>query len=185
MSRREHDAELEDARARAIAELEVLHAGREIDAPEYERKVALAKRARSTPELDALDVPESTPAVGSSAELAHPADERGSVVAILTGARRTGAWEPPGNLSVLNVLGGVRLDFREAELLEGVTEVVVTAILGGVEIIAPPGANVQSDGLALMGEFTHLAHRSPHPQSPLLRIRGFSLMGGVKVKIKS
>jgi hypothetical protein len=174
MSRREHDAELEDARARAIAELEVLHAGREIDAPEYE-----------PPELDALDVPESTPTVGSSAELAHPADEHGSVFAILTGVRRTGAWEPPENLSVLNMLGSVRLDFREAELLEGATEVVVTAILGGVEIIAPPGANVQSDGFALMGEFTHVGHRSPHPQSPLLRIRGFSLMGGVKVKIKS
>ena len=185
MSRKEPDLDLEDARARTIAELEVLRAGREIDASEYEQRVALAQRARSTPELQALNDLESVPAVAQAAELAHPADEQGSVVAILTGVQRQGAWEPPETLRVLSVLGGVNLDFRKAELLEGVTEVVVTAILGGVNIIAPPGADVQSDGFALMGEFTHLAHRSPHPDSPVLRIRGFSLMGGVSVKVKS
>ena len=86
--------------------------------------------------------------------------------------------------SVMRVLSSsaIRVSLTESD---GVTEVVVTAILGGVEIIAPPGADVESDGFALMGEFTHLAHRSPHPRSPVLRVRGFSLMGGVKVKIKS
>jgi hypothetical protein len=185
MSRKKRDLELEDARARAIAELEVLRAGREIDSSEYEQKMAVARGARSTPELQALDDLESAPAVARSAEIAHAADERGSVVAILTGAQRKGAWEPPETLNVLNVLGGANLDFREAELLEGVTEVVVTAILGGVNIIAPPGADVQSDGFALMGEFAHLAHRSPHPDSPVLRIRGFALLGSVSVKVKA
>jgi hypothetical protein len=108
MSRKERDAELEDARARAIAELEVLRAGREIDASEYEQRMAVARRARSTPELQALDELESVPAVARSAEVAHTADERGSVVAILTSVQRKGAWEPPETLSVLSVLGGVR-----------------------------------------------------------------------------
>jgi hypothetical protein len=44
--------------------------------------------------------------------------------------------------------------------------------------------DVEADGVALMGEFTHLVHRSPHPDSPVLRVRGFSLMGGVSVKVK-
>jgi predicted membrane protein len=78
----------------------------------------------------------------------------------------------------------VELDFREAEFLDGVTEVVVTAVMGGVNVIAPPGVDVESNGFALMGDFNHVQHRSPHPDSPLLRIRGFSLMGGVNVKIK-
>ena len=56
---------------------------------------------------------------------------------------------------------------------------------GGVDIVVPPGADVQSDGVAVMGEFSHLAHRSPHADAPVLRIRGFSLMGGVTVKVKS
>lgn len=184
MGGRERDGQLEDARARAIAELEVLRAGEEIDAPEYERKLALVRSARSAPELEALAGSGSLPAPSAPGEAVDPADEHGSVVAILTGVRRTGSWEPPEHLKVLNVLGGVRLDFREAELLEGETEVAVTAILGGVEIIVPAGADVVSDGFALMGEFTHLAHRSPHPRSPALRIRGFSFMGGVSVQIK-
>jgi hypothetical protein len=58
MSRREHDAELEDARARAIAELEVLHAGREIDAPEYERRRS-STRSRSSPPLQSAPRPSS------------------------------------------------------------------------------------------------------------------------------
>lgn len=186
MGSRGRDAGLEDARARALAELEVLRAEREIDGSEYDRRVALAQRARSTPELQALCGVAEPPDVRPRDDvIPHPADERGSVVAILTGVRRSGAWEPPETLQVLNVLGGVNLDFREAELLEGVTEVIVTAILGGVNIVAPPGADVHSDGFALMGEFTHLAHRSPHPDSPVLRIRGFTLMGGVSVKIRS
>ena len=184
MGGRERDGQLEDARARAIAELEVLRAGEEIDGPEYERKLALVRSARSTPELEAVAGAGPLPAPSPPGELADPAAVHGCVVAILSGVRRTGSWEPPEHLNVLNVLGGVRLDFREAELLEGETEVAVTAILGGVEIIVPPGADVVSDGFAVMGEFTHLTHRSPHPQSPALRIRGFSLMGGVTVKVK-
>jgi hypothetical protein len=81
-------------------------------------------------------------------------------------------------------MGGVELDFREAEFLDGVTEVVVLTVMGGVSILAPPGVDVEADGVALMGEFTHLVHRSPHPDSPVLRVRGFSLMGGVSVKVK-
>ena len=184
----DHDrrsADLEDARARTLAELELLRAERELDAPEYERRVGLARVARSTGELAALG---EAPVLPSPARFREPAeleDEQGSVVAVLTGVNRKGGWEPPETLRVLSVMGGVHLDFRQAELLEGVTEVVVTAIMGGVDIIVPPGADVQSNGFALMGEFAHVSHRSPHADSPALRIRGFSLMGGVTVKIKS
>ncbi|MEN8182293.1 MAG: LiaF domain-containing protein [Myxococcota bacterium] len=177
--------ELEDVRARTLAELELQRVEHELDAPEYERRVDLARRARSETELEALRPTPSLPAAPPLRELVSADEERDSVVAILTGANRKGSWEPPQTLRVLSVMGGVNLDFRQAELLDGVTEVEVTAIMGGVDIIVPPGADVHSNGFALMGEFTHLSHRSPHPDSPALRIRGFSLMGGVTVKVKS
>jgi hypothetical protein len=117
-------------------------------------------------------------------DFAAGSDEHGSIVAIMTGARRTGTWEPPESLHVYGIMGGVDLDFREAEFFDGVTEVVVVAVMGGVNIVAPRGADVDSNGFALVGDFTHLTHRSPHADAPTLRIRGFSLMGGVKVKVK-
>lgn len=61
----------------------------------------------------------------------------------------------------------------------------VQASPSGVHIVAPPGADVSSDGFAVLGDFAHAAHRSPHPDAPVLRIRGISLLGGVTVKIKS
>lgn len=184
MSSGERDADLENARARTLAALEILRTEDEIDAAEYERRVSVARGARSARELFALQTAPSTPVLAPRGQ-PHPEDEHGAVVAVLTGVRRSGAWEPPETLRVLNVLGGVHLDFREAELLEGVTEVVVTTILGGVHIVAPPGAHVSSDGIAVLGDFAHCAHRSPHADAPTLRVQGISVLGGVTVKIKS
>jgi hypothetical protein len=135
--------------------------------------------------LDGLGPQESHPVARRASEPGlEPADERGTILAIMSGARRRGVWEPPERLRVLSLMGGVELDFREAEFLDGVTEVVILAVMGGVAIVAPPGVDVEADGVGLMGEFTHVTHRSPHPDSPVLRVRGFSLMGGVSVKIK-
>ena len=61
------------------------------------------------------------------ASLAHPParlppeEESGTVVAFLGGSTRKGSWEPPALLRVLAFMGGVELDFREADLLEGET----------------------------------------------------------------
>jgi hypothetical protein len=135
--------------------------------------------------LDGLEPREAHPVARRAGETAlEPADEQGTILAVMSGARRRGVWEPPERLRVLSLMGGVELDFRQAEFLDGVTEVVVLAVMGGVSILAPPGVDVEADGVGLMGEFTHLVHRSPHPDSPVLRVRGFSLMGGVSVKIK-
>jgi hypothetical protein len=136
--------------------------------------------------LEGLGPRESHPVVPlASGSALEPSDEQGTILAIMSGARRRGVWEPPECLRVLSLMGGIELDFREAEFLDGVTEVVVLAVMGGVAILAPPGVDVEADGVGFMGEFTHVTHRSPHSDSPVLRIRGFSLMGGVSVKIKS
>jgi hypothetical protein len=135
--------------------------------------------------LEGTTARESHPvATRASGSVLEPSDEQGTILAIMSGARRKGVWEPPERLRVLSLMGGVELDFREAEFLDGMTEVVVLAVMGGVSIVAPPGVDVEADGVGLMGEFTHLVHRSPHADSPVLRVRGFSLMGGVSVKIK-
>jgi hypothetical protein len=110
--------------------------------------------------------------------------ETESVVALLGGAVRKGAWEPAESVRVLALMGAVTLDFRDAELLEGVTEISVLAIMGGVQIVVPPELALDVNGLGLMGSFQQLARRrSQDPTSPLLRVRGVSLMGGVHLKV--
>ena len=106
------------------------------------------------------------------------------IVAVMSGAIRKGQWEPAGRFRVLAVMGGVELDFRDADMLDGTTEINVLAIMGGCNIIVPPDVAVDVNGLGFMGGFTHLRHRPVEEDAPVIRIKGLAVMGGVEVKVK-
>ena len=78
------------------------------------------------------------------------------------------------------------LDFRDAQLGPGVTNVYVLAMMGGVEIIVPPGLRVESNGIGIMGGFEHSGPRVDvsSGSGPILRISGVAIMGGVEIKEK-
>lgn len=114
----------------------------------------------------------------------HPADEHTTIVAIMAGAVRTGAWEPPARIQVFALMGGAELDFREADMLLGVTEVQVLALMGGAKIIVPPDVDLEVNGTGFMGGFENASNRADEPDAPLLRVTGFAVMGGVEVKVR-
>ena len=63
----------------------------------------------------------------------------------------------------------------------------VFAFMGGVQIRVPPWIRVEVHGSGFMGGFEkRLASKGegPAPDAPLLRIRGFALMGGVDVRVR-
>ena len=83
------------------------------------------------------------------------------------------------------IMGGTELDFREAQLGPGVTNVQVFTIMGGVDIIVPPGLNVESHGIGIMGGFDHRTDIAPgDPNAPTLRITGVACMGGVDITVR-
>ena len=116
---------------------------------------------------------------------------------------RSGYWEPPERLDVLTLFGGAKLDFTDANLYSGPTEVNCFALFGGVDIIVPSNLEVDANGTGLFGGFEHksakqtrrglLRRRVPDPVSsdydpedepPVLRVRGFALFGGVTIRTK-
>jgi hypothetical protein len=111
-------------------------------------------------------------------------DDVDHVLAIMSGAKRTGRWEPAAKFRVLAVMGGAQLDFREADMLEGTTEINVLAIMGGCSIIVPPDVAVHVNGVGFMGGFSHVRHDPPDADAPLIKIKGLAVMGGVEVKVK-
>jgi hypothetical protein len=111
-------------------------------------------------------------------------DDVDHVLAIMSGAKRTGRWEPAAKFRVLAVMGGAQLDFREADMLEGTTEINVLAIMGGCSIIVPPDVAVHVNGVGFMGGFSHVRHDPPDDDAPLIKIKGLAVMGGVEVKVK-
>jgi len=167
---------------------------------EFERRVETAHAARSSDELKDLlkDLPGSgnlpavrdgeTPATRPDAPLASTdhAKESEYVVAVMGGSGRSGRWRPARHNYAVAVFGGAELDFREALLPPGVTELKVYTVFGGVDVIVPPGLNVESRGMALMGGFEHVSDElaAPDPLAPTLRITGVALMAGVDVNVR-
>ncbi len=180
---------LRDARERVIAQLSDAFARDTLEIDEFERRLTLAHRADSIAQLDRLVNDVAAPAQPAAALVPAPAPapvlaaDRQTVAAILGGVTRRGPWRPPRRLRVLTIMGGAVLDFREAALPPGVTEIEVVALMGGAHIIVPPQLAVEMSGMAVMGGFDHAerAPLAPDPERPVLRIRGFAMMGGVHV----
>ena len=167
---------------------------------EFERRVDGAHKASSNAELRELlrDLPGGNlPAVpGEASSPATARDytvttrdrvkERSFAVAVMGGTRRAGRWSPARTNYTIAVMGGAEIDFREAVMGPGVTEIQVFTLWGGVEVIVPPGMNVESHGIALMGGFEHAGDQlhSPDPNAPTLRITGLALMAGVDISVR-
>ncbi len=196
-------------RARRDAAIEALSKGfaeDHLELEEFEERVERAIRAKSEPELAALlsDLPAAPlPAPRPQAmapapaprEVARPRvrppagelDERRQyIVAVMSGAKRAGHWEPSRQLFAYAFWGGAELDFREAALSPGVTTLTAVAIMGGVDIIVPPGVAVDVEGFAFMGGVDQVHERAldDDPDAPRIRIQGFALMGGVAVTVR-
>ncbi len=58
--------------------------------------------------------------------------------------------------------------------------------MGGVQIIVPPTLQVEASGFAIMGGFEPVDRvpDNPDPATPVLRIRGFAMMGGVVIEMR-
>jgi hypothetical protein len=186
---------LEQTRDRVIAELCRGFAEEHLDADQLQSRLDGAQRATTLDELTALvaDLPAvvpsaPVPAAGEGMQVAHPSQvaEQQFVVAVMGGAARRGAWTAPRQLNVIAVMGGAELDFRQARMAPGVTELNVFALMGGVQVVVPPGVQVEMNGIALMGGFDEKirADAPPAPGSPVLRIGGFAMMGGVEVTVR-
>jgi hypothetical protein len=74
---------------------------------------------------------------------------------------------------------------RAAQLSAPVTTITVVAIMGGVEVIVPPGVRVEMHGVPIMGGWSnHVREEGLPPDAPQVHIRGVALMGGVEVRTK-
>ncbi len=187
---------LEERKERAIRRLGRHFALDHLSVEEFEERVDRVYGSTSLVELESLfaglpalateTLPE--PARASLARRARPEEvrERGFQIAIMGGSERKGNWVPPRQLTTLAVMGGAGLDLREARFGPGLTEIRVIALMGGVEIIVPPGIAVESHGFALMGGFEGYDQPSldPDPDAPRLRIHGMAVMGGVEIAVR-
>lgn len=191
---------LEDRRQRTIDALVRHYAADHITVDEFERRVDTVHRTADLATLDGLlsDLPVvHQPAAPAEPEadrlirrgaqvVAEAVRDSQTLLAVMSGVVRRGRWTPARRTVAVAFMGGVELDFRDARFGPGVTEVYVVAAMGGAEIIVPPGLQVDASGLALMGGFDHQesADGPSDPNEPVLKIRGFVMMGGCEISVR-
>ena len=170
----------DDEREATVARLRVAGGEGRLTLEELAERVELADAARTRGELDVLTADLPVTYTGPRVER----KDRGWIVAIMGGAERKGRWRPARQTNVVTVMGGAELDLREAELADGVSITAVT-VMGGIGIAVPEGVSVEMGGFAVMGANGGPRDRvAPLPDAPVVRIRAFSLMGGVGVERK-
>ncbi len=187
---------LRDRREQVISVLTEQFARDAFDIDELDHRLTLAQQADTVAALDVLvaDLPALPSEIRTTTELMIRPDEarlatwpqRSRKLAIFGGVQRKGRWTCPRHLRIIATFGGADLDFREAELAPGVTELKITAVFGGVSLIVPPHLAVECDASAIFGGFeeVHRAPRSADPDRPVLRITGFAMFGGVSIETR-
>jgi hypothetical protein len=103
-------------------------------------------------------------------------------IRILGGMRRRGPSRLDRNITSIALIGGIDLDLSQAEFTTSEVTLNLITLLGGVRITVPLGVNIVVEGFTLLGgRFVELAGEHPSPDAPVLRVRVFSLVGGVHV----
>jgi hypothetical protein len=145
---------------------------------EYAERAMAVEDAATTEELDAAlhGLPEETASVS-------PAHRGRWLVSVFGGTEQRGRWCLSSRLWVVAIFGGVDVDLGAAEPEVPESVITVIAALGGAGIIAPQGVPIQLSGFSLLGgKGDKRSGGHPLPGAPLVRVRVFTILGGVTVK---
>lgn len=147
---------------------------------QYEQRLAKAYAADSFDTLERLcdDLPE---AMEYRRGKSRPAPST-MLLAILSGFERRGRWNVPGRMTTFTLFGGGVVDLRYADFTSAEVEIHAYSIFGGQTIVLPPEVNVEIDGHGVMGGFDQSVDGNGVAHAPKVRIKGFSLLGGVGIK---
>jgi hypothetical protein len=166
-------------RRQVVAALQAACVEGRLNLDEYGQRIEDALKARTRTELDALliDLP------------AHPigGERRGAgvstTVAVLGSAQRSGFWRLAAESRVISVLGSCKIDLRSARISAAVTRLDVASVLGSVDVIVPPGIEVELEVHAVLGSRdVRVAGAPPSAGAPVIRITGMVLLGSLSVR---
>jgi hypothetical protein len=182
---------ISDADRHKVAEVlrEAAGEGR-IDLEELDQRLEATYAARTYADLVpiTLDLPEqpttSVPSRRASASVVPAGASDEKHLAIMSGLERKGVWTVPPRMTINCFMGGADLDLRRAQFAAREVVLTINAVMGGADIKVNARTHVIMEGTGIMGGYSGPSGRiAPEldDDSPVVRIRGFALMGGVSV----
>ena len=162
-----------------------------IDLEELDERLEATYAAKTYAELVPItaDLPAQAtqPAPAPRRVPAVPGPAYQSSFAVMSETKRQGPWTVEDNHSAFCLMGSVVLDLREAHFTSRDVTITASAIMGEVKIVVNADTVVRLEGVPVMGEFTEQrakVEHQPRADSPVVRVKGFALMGSVNVQRK-
>ncbi|MFI6933394.1 DUF1707 domain-containing protein [Streptomyces sp. NPDC050287] len=147
------------------------------------RDLPAAARTDSAPRVSMAK--ESAPSGSWAARVTGGEGSSDWAVAVMSGFQRKGRWTVPRRFNAFAFWGGGEIDLRDADFAAGEVEINCVAIMGGMQVIVPPGVEVVVRGIGIMGGFDHREEGVPgDPGAPRVIVTGFAFWGGVGVERK-
>jgi hypothetical protein len=113
-----------------------------------------------------------------------PAARHDTSVAILGGQDRKGVWEVGPRHTAFALMGGITLDLRQAVFTAPEVVIIAATVMGGIDVLVNEHTKVVVEGVGIMGAFDQARDRVEarlDESSPVVRVKGVALMGGVTV----
>jgi hypothetical protein len=166
---------IESARETAFTALAQRAIGGGLTLGEYAERAVAIQQAGTTNEIDAVQ---------NAAAAGAPASRRPAwLISVLARIERRGQWRLRDHLRVISVFTVQTVDLGTAQLEAPEPTVTIITAFGGASVIAPQGVSLDVTGFALFGgRNDKRAELPPFRDSPLIRIRAFSIFGGVTVE---
>lgn len=190
-----HTLRISDADRHKVAEVlrEAAGEGR-LDLDELDERLEAAYAAKVYADLVPItaDLPAKGIELTTASAPARPtpnlpanAPRHNSSFVLMGGQDRKGVWEVGASHTAFAMMGGIDIDLRQAIFTAAETTVVANTVMGGIDVIVNEHTHVIVEGIGIMGDFSQARDRvEPDlgPDSPVVRVKGFALMGGVAVK---
>jgi hypothetical protein len=178
----------DDDRDRVVDVLSAAMASGRLDPEDFRSRVETAYRAGTLGELVPIIDDLSTESQAIIAPRPKAETDRriggrpGSrlSMAVLGSVERTGGWVLPRLHSSFSYLGNVRLDLRESRFAKQRSTILAFSLLGSVRVVVPRDADVRSEGLGVVGNFSGPSVQG-HAGGPEIRVTGLALWGEVVV----
>ena len=186
---------ISDSERHQVAEIlrEAAGEGR-LDMDELDQRLEATYAARTYADLVPITLdlpahPHQRPVVRPAAASPDvvPGAEQESHYAILSGLSRKGVWVVPKQMTILALMGGAELDLRRAKFAANEVVITINAFMGGAQVIVGPSTRVQMEGTGIMGGYSGpsgLVDATLDETSPVVRIKGVAIWGGVSVERK-
>jgi hypothetical protein len=166
-------------REAAVARLGAAAGEGRLTLEEFSERSGRAYAARTQGELSELvrDLPavRDAPVTGG---MRGPVSHRTPIGAI----KRFGRWRLDRDTEMVAVVGAVKLNLRQAEVVAPEVELRVRTVVGSIKVWIPRGLRVEVDGHSTVGSRQVVDDSAgEHPGAPLLRLRLDTVVGSVKV----